>query len=390
MDLKRKPPIFRRWSHFYLLLIAASPILLSLLIHLMFLFYASLISWQWNSGDMTAEEGTITATVAHEGKKDDGLKFQGTDPLDSFNADDNLYDPVPEIEYKPVVPDVEILPSPRASDDLSIISIDAAALDSNWVNPSTGGQPRYTGPEMMVGSFSRHIQVLREGGLDVVFVFDSTASMSGYLNEVKVKITHLAAAFRRLVPACRIGLVTYRDKPDEYVTKDFPLTYGVVNVQEFLNQIHYGGGYDVREAVTEGLEVAIEKMKWNKKSKKFILLIGDAPPHLEDMPRAVSLVKKFHEKMGGKLCALDIRQPKKITKHYWSTIILPNMKDPGIESFEYLTDNERVMDDFQTLVEAGGGECARLTNEEKVIKNMLLLVFGTRWEMYLNEFMKNL
>ena len=32
----------------------------------------------------------------------------------------------------------------------------------------------------------------------------------------------------------------------------------------------------------------------------------------------------------------------------------------------------------------------KLTDEEKVVKNMLLLIFGARWEMYLDEFMKNL
>jgi len=29
-------------------------------------------------------------------------------------------------------------------------------------------------------------------------------------------------------------------------------------------------------------------------------------------------------------------------------------------------------------------------NEEKVVKNMLLLIFGVRWEMYHDDFMKNL
>jgi len=355
----------------------------------MILSYASLVRWTWFDENNVAEE-EIAVTVMAAGKKNDGLKFQGTDQLDSFDADDNLFDPVPEIEYRPVLPEVEILPDPKASDELDIISVEAAVMDNKWVNPATGGQPLDTGSEMLVGSFSRHIQILREGGLDVVFVFDSTASMSGYLKKVKLKIKNLASAFRKLVPTCRIGLVTYRDKPDEYVTKCYPLTYGILSLNEFLSEINYGGGYDVREAVAEGLKVAIEGMKWNEKSKKFILLIGDAPPHKEDMPQTVKMIRKFREKMGGKLSVLDIRRPKKMTKYYWTTVILPNMKDPGIESFSYLTDGQAVMADFQTFAEVGGGESARLINEEKVIKHMLLLIFGTRWEMYLNEFMKTL
>jgi hypothetical protein len=52
--------------------------------------------------------------------------------------------------------------------------------------------------------------------------------------------------------------------------------------------------------------------------------------------------------------------------------------------------DQRVLEEFQMLAQAGRGESARLGNEEKVIKDMLLLIFGARWEMYLGEFMKNL
>jgi hypothetical protein len=48
------------------------------------------------------------------------------------------------------------------------------------------------------------------------------------------------------------------------------------------------------------------------------------------------------------------------------------------------------MQEFQALAEAGGGESARLTDDEKVVKDMLLLVFGARWKVYLGEFMRNL
>jgi hypothetical protein len=387
---KRFGAYLKKVSPFYLFLIAVSPLFISLFFHLMILVYANHVTWNWGTTLENADDDGIPAAIIQDGKTDDRLKFQGMDMKDSFEADEQMSQPVPEIEYRAVVPEMEVLPSPKASDELDIISVQAAAMDTQWVNPATGGQPLHTGPEMLVGSFSRHIKVMREGGLDVVFVFDSTASMSGYLKEVKAKIKKLAAAFRKLVPTCRIGLVTYRDKQDEYLTKQYPLTYGVINLHDFLIDISYGGGFDVREAVTDGLKEAIENMNWNNKSKKFILLIGDAPPHLEDMGEAVSLVRKFRNTMGGKVSALDIRQPKNITKYYWTTVVLPNITDPDIESFEYLTDTQGVMKDFRIISEAGGGECARLIDEEKVIKNMLLLIFGTRWEMYLNEFMKNL
>jgi hypothetical protein len=52
--------------------------------------------------------------------------------------------------------------------------------------------------------------------------------------------------------------------------------------------------------------------------------------------------------------------------------------------------NKKVIDEFKIIAEAGNGESSRLENEEKVIRQMVTLVFGTRWESCLDEFMKNL
>ena len=52
---------------------------------------------------------------------------------------------------------------------------------------------------------------MREGGLDIVFVFDSTSSMAEVMRQVKYKIENLIVVFKQLVPTCRVGLVTYRD-----------------------------------------------------------------------------------------------------------------------------------------------------------------------------------
>lgn len=383
--------LFKGRPKFYLVLIAVSPILLSFLFHTMALYSAHRFRWSWfEEGDASVQDPP-PVVIQGEGQANNRLKFQGLDKLDDFDADDDLINPVPEIEYRPVVPKIDVLPTPKDADTLDIISVDAASMNSKseWENPATGGMPLDTGTKMFVGSFSRHIQVLREGGLDVVFVFDTTSSMSNYINEVKLKIINLAATFRNVVPTCRIGLVSYCDHSDPHVTRQSPLTYGVKSLKAFMASIELCNGGDEREAVAEGLKVAVQKMGWNEKSKKFILIIGDAPPHTEEMQDAVDLVGSF-KNSGGKLSALDIRKPKPYSKAYWRQHIQPTIKDPAIESYEYLTDSEQVMDAFRTLAEEGGGESARLVNEKKVIKHMLLLIFGTRWEIYLDEFMENI
>ncbi len=390
VSLKPKTPIFRKITVFYVFLIAISPIVISFLIHMSVLFYANFVTWTW-FGKRPVVEEPLPVKILGEGNQDKGLKFFGSDLKDDFDADDTMFDPVPEIEYRPVIPDVEILPESKA-DELDIISVQAAAMDSKWVNPATGGKPLDTGSDIMVmgGAFSRHIQSIREGGLDVVFVFDSTSSMARYIEDVKLKIRTLATQFKKLVPSCRIGLVTYRDRKDEYVTIKVPLTYGIHSLQKFLDEVDSVGGWDIREAVAEGIRVAVEEMAWHEKSRKFILLIGDAPPYMEDVPRGIELARHFREDMGGKLSVLDVRKSRELSHFVWEKYYLPRMTDPDIESYEFITDPEMVMRDFESFARAGGGESARLIHDEKVVQHMLLMIFGTRWEMYLDEFMKNL
>ncbi len=383
--------IFKRISLFYLVLLAVSPFLISLLVHTVALFLSSQLTWSTIGPSRDGKE-EIPATLILDGKADDGLEFQGTDLLDAFQAEDKMVYPLPEVEYRPVTPEVDFYPDPALSDELDMISIEAAALDNPWVNPSTGRQPLYTGPEKLVGSFSRHIQVLREGGLDVVFVFDATASMSSFLKAVKRKIESLALAFKKLVPTCRIGLVAYRDNDEEaeFVTRVHPLTYGTGSLHDFLLGIDAKGGGDHEEAVDVALKVAVTGMAWHEKAKKFILLVGDAPPHEEDMPQSVQWVRRFREEMGGKVAALDTRVPAFEKMEYEKTLFPGHLRDLSTERFSFTADGRTVMDEFQVFAEVGGGESARLLDEDKVLRNMVLLIFGARWEEYLNEFMKNL
>jgi hypothetical protein len=184
--LKILKSYFKKISLIYLLLISASPFLISLLIHLGFLIYASFAIWAW-SDERPVIEDIIPGNILEEDKSKAGLEFQDMDLEDEFGEKDNKVEPVPELEYQPDEPDVRVQPEPKSGDDLEIISVQAAAIDSTWVIPSKGKSSLDAGSEIMARSFTRHIRSMREGGLDVVFVFDSTASMSGYLKEVKLK-----------------------------------------------------------------------------------------------------------------------------------------------------------------------------------------------------------
>jgi hypothetical protein len=380
----------KRISKFNFYLFFAFPIALSLLIHLAFLYYSNFIRWGFYGENRPERE--IVATAVVEKKEENKLQFQEANKLDAIKSNPKKVPSEKASEYKSeqkkVLPDaaaghrsigteVDFNPETKTSNALDLIGVPAGATDHRWLISSPGRQPMHTGTEQLsAGSFSRHIQELREGGLDVVFVFDATVSMGRCIQQVKHKIANLTKTYKKLVPTCRIGMVAYRDYGEEFVTKSHPLTFGILSLEEFLSGIQAEGGEDREEAVEEGLRVAIDEINWNKDSNKIILLIGDAPPHQKDMSKAVELIKKFHSTMNGKLATLDTSLPI-----YYEDWYAENKRSEK---------NMAVMEEFQIFAEVGGGESARLVNEEKVVKQMLVLVFGGRWEMYLNEFMKNL
>ena len=144
-----------------------SPFSLSFLIHGLVLLLFAYLTWYVPMKKKT--EYDPTARIMLHGKKDERLRFQEKDNLDKFKAKDRMVYPLPEIEYRPVMPDVKFYPEPKIREELNLIGVEV--MSQKWLNPSTGRQPLYTGEEKLAGSFTRHIQLLREGGLDIVFVF---------------------------------------------------------------------------------------------------------------------------------------------------------------------------------------------------------------------------
>lgn len=121
--------------------------------------------------------------------------------------------------------------------------------------------------------------------VDVVFVIDSTGSMSSLIEGAKEKIWSIANSIvtRKPTPAVRIGLVSYRDRGDAYVTRAFDLTDDIDTVFKDLQTIRADGGGDEPESVNQALAEAVSNMKWStaKDTTKIIFLVGDCPPHMD-------------------------------------------------------------------------------------------------------------
>jgi Mg-chelatase subunit ChlD len=121
--------------------------------------------------------------------------------------------------------------------------------------------------------------------IDVVFVLDTTGSMGGLIEGAKAKIWSIANQMisAKPTPRLRIGLVAYRDRGDEYVTRLFDLSDDIDTIYGHLQGFRAGGGNDTPESVNQALYEAVHEMTWSpgRDALKIVFLVGDAPPHMD-------------------------------------------------------------------------------------------------------------
>ena len=121
--------------------------------------------------------------------------------------------------------------------------------------------------------------------VEVCFVLDTTGSMGGLIAGAKQKIWSIANDLTNADPApvLKIGLVAYRDRGDDYVTRNFALTDDLDSIYESLMGFQAAGGGDGPESVNQALDDAVTRMQWSpdKDTLKIIFLVGDFPPHMD-------------------------------------------------------------------------------------------------------------
>lgn len=121
--------------------------------------------------------------------------------------------------------------------------------------------------------------------IEVVFVLDTTSSMSGLIQAAKDKIWSIAStmASARQNPDIKMGLVAFRDRGDTYITRVYDLSEDLDSMYASLMDFRAQGGGDAPESVNQALYDAIHKMSWSQDENvyKVVFLVGDAPPHMD-------------------------------------------------------------------------------------------------------------
>ncbi|HEU4321931.1 MAG TPA: vWA domain-containing protein [Roseiflexaceae bacterium] len=119
--------------------------------------------------------------------------------------------------------------------------------------------------------------------LDVMFLLDATGSMDDEIGRIQQTIDSIAQRIDGFTPrpALRFGLVAYRDRGEEYVTRVYDFTPDVVAFRKILMSVQAFGGGDEPEALNEALHAAIQQVNWADDAVRLTFLVADAPPHLD-------------------------------------------------------------------------------------------------------------
>ena len=237
-------------------------------------------------------------------------------------------------------------------------------------------------------SFGRYVSGLRKVGLDVALVVDSTGSMQNVIDELKHRLEDLTETMQRLVPTARIGAVAFRDRDDDKVataprqSEDFlvrwsDLTFNGKKVKTFLDGIVAEGGGDWEEAVKDGVDTAVRQLKWRPDAKKVIILVGSSPPHEKDVAALNRLVDSWHGQ-GGVLSTIDVskllHEEHERKLHRWLYGEELQTMTPMPEFYA------QVRDSYAGMAREGGGEMVSMDQTSTLVRHLLALTFGPRWE----------
>ena len=95
--------------------------------------------------------------------------------------------------------------------------------------------------------------------------------MDWAIAEVRTRIADIVDSVRSLVPIARFGVVAYRDYDDpEFVTRVQPLSFSLAKLTAFLDTLEAVGGGSWQEAVTAGMEAAMDA-NWRTGARRVVV-----------------------------------------------------------------------------------------------------------------------
>ena len=190
--------------------------------------------------------------------------------------------------------------------------------------------------------------------LDLVFVVDTTSSMTRSLDELSQALSGITNVLQRLVSSLRVGFVAYRDHDLRgWVTKSLPpLPVGSRSrdIRAFADSLRQPvqGGRTPHEALYDGLQEAFA-LDYRSGAKTVVVVIGDAASHPPVQGATLQRTRQF----------VDAAPRRTVSTMFVTT--------PS-----YMRYGSGDRDFFRSLAQAGDGEFT--DHEGQMIESVLLSV----------------
>lgn len=155
---------------------------------------------------------------------------------------------------------------------------DAAALD---ITAAYGGETKQVKADSDNITIGFSGAAKNEKSLDLMFVVDTTGSMSDELSYLQKELENVVRTVEQSnanLPT-RVSVNFYRDEGDEYVVRPFDFTSDLSKAVNDIGAQWSDGGGDYEEAVEQALDNAINQHDWAENSTKIMFMVLDAPPH---------------------------------------------------------------------------------------------------------------
>ena len=307
-------------------------------LHLLLLVLMAMIPW----GNFSTGEGGEGDQIMIGQLSREQLVDNPTDQLQAMEFENPTDSTEVEVLQTEAFATSALDPLAETEFDLNLGAISGGARQSFEIQSENQASLLAGGSE----EFGKLVSRLKSEGLDIVIVFDSSGSMQGEIDQVKSKIQRIGNALLGMIQKTRISICTYRDKGDEYVVKGLPLTNKIGDVVTYLSKINARGGGDKPEAVDAGLQWAIKENQFRRSARKIILLFGDAPPHVDKNIACQKWASDFRNKQRGIVSTVTCRRMEPLQE-------------------------------FDAIAKIGGGESFLTTNERQIMKQLMVLVFGS-------------
>ena len=213
--------------------------------------------------------------------------------------------------------------------------------------------------------------------VDLCFVVDTTGSMSPFIGAARGALLETVSALGAKAGVdLRVGLVEYRDHPPQersFVTRHHALTADLGKMEKVIRGLRADGGGDAPEAVYDGVSEAALLTEWRAHSCRFLLLVGDAPPHGyvartaagdgcgrgAARRRGAARAARGADGAAACLCGLDASQTTAAAEEARVTVhALPMQND------------EATVGAFTEIARATGGMCAPAAGAEQVVSRI--------------------